>query len=98
MTRNAEDEDAGIAVSRGFFLLLILGFILVFVGITIVLVASMLLGGSASFGAVIFIGPFPIVIGAGPEATLLVLLGIILAVVSVVMLLVMRRKVRVSGS
>jgi uncharacterized membrane protein len=81
-------------VSNSFFLFLILGFILVFVGITIVLVAAVLYGGgSASFGAVIFVGPFPIVVGAGPEATLLVLLGIILAVCSVVMLLVMRRKV-----
>jgi uncharacterized membrane protein len=80
-------------VSNSFFLFLILGFILVFVGITIVLVAALLFGGSASFGAVIFVGPFPIVVGAGPEATLLVLLGIILAVCSVVMLLVMRRKV-----
>jgi uncharacterized membrane protein len=75
-----------------------LGFVLVLVGITIVLVAAVLLGGSASFGAVIFIGPFPIVVGAGPEATLLIVLSIILAVVSVVMLLVMRRKVRVSGN
>jgi uncharacterized membrane protein len=77
---------------------LILGFVLVFVGITVVLAAAMLYGGgSANFGAVIFIGPFPIVIGAGPEATLMVLFGIILAVLSVIMLLVMSRRIKESG-
>jgi uncharacterized membrane protein len=91
-------EDKGIAVSRRFFLFLILGFILVFVGITIILASAMLYGGdSASFGAVIFVGPFPIVVGAGPEATSLVLLGIILAVLSVIVFLVMNRRIRESG-
>jgi uncharacterized membrane protein len=95
MIRSAEDE--GIALSRSFFVFLILGFVLVFVGITIVLVAAVLYGGgSASFGAVIFVGPFPIVVGAGPEATLLVLFGIILAVLSIIVFLVMRR--RIGGS
>jgi uncharacterized membrane protein len=95
MIRSAEDE--GTMLSRSFFLFLILGFVLVFVGITIVLVAAVLYGGgSASFGAVIFVGPFPIVIGAGPQATLLVLFGIILTVLSVIIFLVMRR--RIGGS
>ena len=77
---------------------MILGFALVFAGIIIVLVAAVLSGsGSASFGGVIFIGPFPIVIGAGPEASLMVLFGIILAVLSVIVFLVMRRRIRGSG-
>jgi uncharacterized membrane protein len=85
-------------VSRRFFLFLILGFVLVFAGIIIVLVAAVFSGsGSASFGGVIFIGPFPIVIGAGPEASLMVLFGIILAVLSVIVFLVLRRRIRGSG-
>lgn len=82
-------------MSHRFFLFLILGFILVFAGVIIVLVAAALSGGgSASFGGVIFIGPFPIVIGAGPEASLMVLFGIILAVLSVIVFLVMRGRIR----
>jgi uncharacterized membrane protein len=50
-----------------------------------------------SGGAVIFIGPFPIVIGAGPDATLLVLVGIVLAVLSVVVFFVLRRKMKCFG-
>ena len=77
---------------------MILGFVLVLVGITVILVTAVLYGGSsANFGGVIFVGPFPIVIGAGPDATLMVLLGIILAVLSVIMFLVMNRRIRGAG-
>jgi uncharacterized membrane protein len=87
------DESAG--VSGRFFLLLFLGFVLVVVGVVVVLVAAVLSGGgSVSGGAVIFIGPFPIVIGAGPDVEWLVLVGIILAVLSVVLFFVMNRKMR----
>ena len=85
-------------MSNRFFLFLILGFVLVFVGIIVVFVTAVLHGGGlASFGGVIFIGPFPIVIGAGPDATLMVLFGIILAVLSVIMFLVMSRRIKGSG-
>jgi uncharacterized membrane protein len=77
---------------------LVLGFVLVFIGIIVIFIAAVLFGGgSASAGAVIFIGPFPIVIGAGPDVTLIVLFSIILAVLSVVVFLVMNRRLRRSG-
>ena len=102
MMRSAGEEsgetvEEGATVSR-FFLLLISGFVLVFVGIAVTLVAAVFYGGgSVSGGVVIFIGPFPIVIGAGPDVTLIVLFSIILAVLSVVMFLVMNRRLRKSG-
>jgi uncharacterized membrane protein len=98
--RSADEEsretvEEGTTVSNRFFLLLILGFVLVFVGIAVILVATVLYGsGSASVGAVIFIGPIPIVIGAGPETTVIILFSIIIAVLSIVVLLVMNRKIR----
>ena len=52
----------------------------------------MLSGDSASFGGVIFIGPFPIVFGAGPDAVWLVAIAITIAVVSIVVFLTMRRR------
>ena len=93
-----EKQDEGIRVSNRFFLLLIAGFVLIFVGIAVILVASVLYsGGSVSGGVVIFIGPFPIVIGAGPDVTLIVLFSIILAVLSVVVFFVMNRRIRRRG-
>jgi uncharacterized membrane protein len=100
MLRSADEEnretvEEGITVSSRFLLLLILGFAIVIVGIILILIAAVLYGGgSANAGAVIFIGPFPIVIGAGPDVTWIVLFSIILAVLSVVMFLVMNRKIR----
>jgi len=103
MMKSADEEtretvEEGIPVSSRFFLLLILGFVLVVVGIAVILVAAVFYGGgSVSGGAVIFIGPFPIVIGAGPDVAWIVLFSIILAVLSIVMFLVMNRRIRRLG-
>jgi uncharacterized membrane protein len=97
--KSQETAEEGIVVSSRLFLFLVLGFVLVVVGIAVILIATVLYGGgSASAGAVIFIGPFPIVIGAGPDVTWIILFSIILAVLSVVLFLVMNRRLRRSGS
>jgi uncharacterized membrane protein len=91
------DEESGEAVeaSGKFFLLLIAGIVLVFVGMAVILITAVFSsGGSASAGVVIFIGPFPIVIGAGPDVTWIILFSIILAVLSVVVFFVMNRRMR----
>jgi uncharacterized membrane protein len=96
--KSQETAEEGITVSSRLFLFLILGFVLVFIGIIVILIATVLYGGgSASAGAVIFIGPFPIVIGAGSDVTWIVLFSIILAVLSVVVFLIMNRRLRRFG-
>ena len=92
MLSEQEEEEGGIAVSSRLFGFLILGIALVFIGIVVLAVASAVFGGSGSSGAVIFIGPIPIVFGSGPGAGWLILIGIILAVLSVGFFLVMRRR------
>lgn len=89
-----ESEDEGIVVSSRLFWFLILGFVLVFTGIMLLVAASLFSGGSGSVGVVIFIGPIPIVFGAGPDANWLILLGIVLAVFSIMLFLIMKRKVQ----
>ena len=92
---NRENFEEGVTVSGRLLLLLFLGFIIVIVGIAVILVASVLHGGgSVSGGAVIFIGPFPIVIGAGPDFSWIVLFCVVLAVLSVVASLFMNRKMK----
>ena len=78
----------------GLFGFLLLGITLVFVGIAVLVVASVVLGGSGSVGGVILIGPIPIVFGAGPDAGWLIVISVILTVVSVILFLVMNRRVR----
>jgi uncharacterized membrane protein len=89
-----ENEDEGIEVSSRFFGFLILGVALIFIGIIVLVVASVVFGGSGSVGVVIFIGPFPIVFGKGPDAIWLILIGVIIAVLSIVLFLIMNRKFR----
>ena len=87
-----EHEDEGIEVPSRLFWLLILGVALVLLGIVVLAVAFMFSGSSTSVGAVVFIGPFPIVFGAGPNAALLIIIGVILAVLSVAVFVVMNRR------
>ena len=92
MMSEEETEDEGIAVSSRLFGFLILGVALVLIGIVVLAIVSVVFSSSTSVGVVIFIGPFPIVFGAGPNATWLIIIGIILAVLSVIVFLVMYRR------
>ncbi|MEM4243704.1 MAG: hypothetical protein QXP44_02760 [Candidatus Bathyarchaeia archaeon] len=93
--RESSEEDA-LAFSK-FSALLIIGMALIVVGIMVILLVAVLYGGgSASASAIIFIGPFPIIIGAGPDATWIVPISIIIAILSIVVFLVMNRKLKLS--
>jgi uncharacterized membrane protein len=87
-----ETEDDGIQVSARLLGLLVLGIVLVFVGIAVLVVVSLISGSPGSVGVVIFIGPFPIVFGSGPNAVWLILIGIILAILSIALFVFMNRK------
>ncbi len=88
----SENEEEGIEVSSRFFMLLMVGFAIVVVGIILVVVASLFGGGSASVGGVIFIGPFPIVFGAGPDAAWLITISIVISIVMIAVFVLMRRR------
>ncbi|MCL4429362.1 MAG: DUF131 domain-containing protein [Chloroflexi bacterium] len=94
MLSGEEAEDEGVGVSSRLLGFLLLGIALVFVGVAVLVVASLVLGGSGSVGGVILIGPIPIVFGAGPDAGWLIAISVILTVVSVVLFLVMNRRAR----
>ena len=88
----SRNEDEGSNVSSKLLALLILGCAIVIIGIIIVAVGATLGNGSASVGGVIFIGPFPIVFGAGPDAAWLIVISIVLAVVSIILFMLFRRR------
>lgn len=92
MLNEQENEPEGVTLSNGLFGVMVLGIVLVFVGIAVLLIASFLLGKPGSVGVVVFIGPFPIVFGSGPDASWLILISIIVAVVSIALFLVMNRR------
>jgi uncharacterized membrane protein len=84
----------GVKIHNRFFRLLILGFVLIFVGVIIIVGATLLSGnGMSGFGGVIFIGPFPIAFGAGPDAAWLIAISLVLVVLGLVVFWVMTRRV-----
>lgn len=94
MLANTDTDEA--ATSGRLYKVLILGFALIVIGIIVVTVAASF-NAESSVGVVIFIGPIPIVFGAGQNAVLLILIGVILAVLMVIFSYVMFRKWRSSS-
>jgi uncharacterized membrane protein len=64
---------------------MVTGFFIVFVGIVLMVAAALLSGsGGVSGGAVVFIGPIPIILGSGAFSTPLVVLAIVLTVIGLI--------------
>ena len=94
MLRNEEAEEDGISISGRLLGFLLLGIALVFVGIAVLVIASIVLGGSASVGGIILIGPIPIFFGSGPDAGWLIIISLILTVASIALFLIMNKRSR----
>ncbi|MGQ9507401.1 MAG: TIGR00304 family membrane protein [Candidatus Bathycorpusculaceae bacterium] len=76
-------------------LLFIIGFFIIFLGIIILIIASLVYGeGSVNFGGAIFIWFIPIVFGAGPESQWMILFAIVLAILGIAMFLIMHREIK----
>ena len=79
--------------SRLPFKLLLFGFVLTFVGIIVIMVSVFMSGDAeVSGGAIIFVGPIPIIVGAGTDALLALVLAAVLAIIGFVVFLWMRRQ------
>jgi uncharacterized membrane protein len=73
--------------------ILFASFAMVFVGMILMMIASFTQGhGSTSGGAVILVGPIPIILGSGPESTWMILLAAAITVIALVAFLLTRRK------
>ena len=94
MLSDEETDEESIGVSGRLLGLLLLGIALVFSGVVVLVIASVVLGGSGSVGGVILLGPIPIVFGIGPNASWLIIVGIIFTVVSLILFLLMNRRTK----
>ena len=74
--------------------LFLLGFLLTFIGVIVIVAAAFLSGDvNVSGGAIIFVGPIPIILGAGTDAFLAIVLAAVLTVIGFVVFFWMRRQV-----
>jgi uncharacterized membrane protein len=69
-----------------------LGFSLIFIGMIFLVISSLIYGLPDSLGLIVFIGPIPIVLGAGEYYFLAVALTIILTILGIVFFLILRNK------
>ena len=67
------------------------GFLLIFLGTIILAIAGLMGGVSQSLGLVVFIGPIPIILGAGRYSLLMILLAIILTIIGIVLFVIFRK-------
>ena len=90
----AENGEGHVSRSSLLTQLLPLGFMLIFVGV-IVIAASVLFSGDSnvSGGAIIYVGPIPVIVGAGTDPFLAVVLAAVLTVIGFIVLFWMRRQV-----
>jgi len=73
--------------------LFLAGFILMFAGVVVLMASALLSGdGAVSGGAIIFIGPIPIVLGAGPYAPLAIVLAAVLTIIGFIVFFWMRKQ------
>jgi uncharacterized membrane protein len=82
------------------FRLIVIGFLLSFIGFVLITIGSLeQMPGftpttSASTGIVIFIGPFPLIIGSGPQGPLLIIAGLIIVALMILLtVLIFRERV-----
>ena len=77
------------------FKLFLLGFVLMFAGIMVIMIATVLFGASVDTGAIIWVFPLPpIGFGTGPYAFWVVLLGVALTVLGLILFIVLRKRAR----
>jgi len=92
ITRTKAPEPAGV-FPVGVSWIIFASFAMVLIGMILMMIASMTQGqGVTSGGAVILIGPIPIILGGGPQSGWLILLGAIITVVAFAAFLLARRK------
>jgi uncharacterized membrane protein len=84
--------DTGFSLSHRSFGFLLLGVVLVLIGITVLAVAAAMLDGSGSVSGIILIGPIPIVFGAGPELTWLIMISLIVTALGIAVLVLSRHR------
>ena len=73
--------------------LFIAGFAIMAIGIVLMVVASLLKCiGAISGGLIIFIGPLPIALGAGPYSEILILIGVLIAALMILIAFITFRR------
>jgi len=76
----------------GFMKILTIGFIIMFIGIILIMMATILGGGKISGGIIIFpFIPIPLIFGFGPEAIATIIIAAILMIILIILIIFTRK-------
>lgn len=68
------------------------GFIIMFIGVIILMIASLFSGFTGSSGIILLLGPIPIILGAGANVTLLLVIAAILTILCIALFVIFGRR------
>lgn len=74
--------------------LFLVGFILIFIGVVILMLAAIFSGLAGSFGIIFLLGPIPIIFGAGENLVPILIIAAILTIVCAIIFLFGKRMAR----
>lgn len=89
---NQNYYSEGPKASKKKYNLILLGVTLVLIGVTTIIVTSIVYSGSTNIGGIIMIGPIPIVFGTDIESIELITVGTILTIISVTVFLISNKR------
>jgi len=74
--------------------LFLVGFFLIFIGMIFIMITAVLSGAPTTFGTIIFVGPVPIILGAGPYSLWAIVLAVAITVLGIILFFTLRRRPR----
>lgn len=75
-----------------FMKMFLLGFILMFIGVIILVLATLLFGLKESFSLIFLIGPIPIILGAGENIILPLIFAAVLITIYIIVIVLLAKK------
>ncbi len=88
LENSGEPETPQFNVFSGFLNpinLFFISILLIFAGFFCVMLSSIIGGRLEGLGAIIMIGPIPIIVGAGPLSTEMILIGVVVTIIAVIL-------------
>ena len=88
LDKSGEVEEARFNGFSGFLNpinLLFMSILLIFIGFFCIMLSSVIGGRLGGLGAIIMIGPIPIIVGAGPLSTEMILIGVVVMIIAVIL-------------
>ncbi|MEM2939266.1 MAG: DUF131 domain-containing protein [Candidatus Bathyarchaeia archaeon] len=75
-----------------FIKIFLMGFILMFIGIIVIILATLVLGLKNSFSLIFLIGPIPIIFGGGEYSIPLIILATVLTVICIIIFILYSKR------